>query len=210
MLSDSQLMQLSKKMNFPLEGVFFKDELPRKLKYNTGYIINLENSIDEEGNENEGSHWTCLQINKYPGGEIEPIFFDPYGAPPSENIKKCVRDTCGKYLAYNKKDIQSLMNNACGWFCCAFLHFVNTFERRSRDLYQDVDTFLELFDDLNESIDWKKNEYILKMFFQSADPKLRKEIDVIGDTNKIMGSDHKDKYGGDLMKIPIDINMMNK
>ena len=210
MLSDDQLMQLSKKMNFSLEGVFFKDELPRKLKYNTSYIINLDNSVDEEGNDNEGTHWTCLQINKYPNGRIEPIFFDPYGAQPSENIKKCVRDTCAKYLPYTKKDVQSLMNNACGWYCCAFLHFINTFEGRSRDLYLDVEAFLELFDDLNESIDWKKNEYILKMFFQSKDPKLRKEIDVIGDTNKIMESDHKDKYGGDLMKIPIDINMMNK
>ena len=42
MLTDSDLKDLSKKMDFPLAGVFFKDELPRKLEYNTGYIINLD------------------------------------------------------------------------------------------------------------------------------------------------------------------------
>jgi len=106
MLTDSQIKDLSKKMNFPLEGVFFKDELPRQLKYNTSYVINLDNSIDDEGNENEGSHWTCLQVNKYPDGKVEPIFFDPYGAPPSESIKKFVKDNCAKYLPYTTKDIQ--------------------------------------------------------------------------------------------------------
>jgi hypothetical protein len=73
MLTDTQLEELSEKMKFPLVGVFFKDELPKKIEYNKGYIINLDNSIDENGEENEGTHWTCLQVNKYPSGQIEPI-----------------------------------------------------------------------------------------------------------------------------------------
>ena len=88
MLTDTQLEDLSRKMKFPLVGVFFKDELPKKMEYNKAYIINLDDSIDEHGKENDGTHWTCLQVNKYPSGQIEPIFFDPYGSPPSENIKK--------------------------------------------------------------------------------------------------------------------------
>jgi len=32
----------------------------------------------ENGEENDGTHWTCMQVNKYPSGQIEPIFFDPY------------------------------------------------------------------------------------------------------------------------------------
>jgi hypothetical protein len=112
MLSDSQIKKLSKKMDFPLAGVFFKDELPRKLEYNKGYVINLEDGTDEEGNQNEGTHWTALQVNKYPNGIIEPIFFDPYGVAPSENIKKFVLNNCGKKLPYTEKDIQSIMNNS--------------------------------------------------------------------------------------------------
>jgi hypothetical protein len=56
MLTDTQLEQLSRKMNFPLVGVFFKDELPKKMQYNKGYIINLDDSIDENGEENDGTH----------------------------------------------------------------------------------------------------------------------------------------------------------
>jgi len=207
MLTDSQIKDLSKKMNFPLEGVFFKDELPRQLKYNTSYVINLDNSIDDEGNENEGSHWTCLQVNKYPDGKVEPIFFDPYGAPPSESIKKFVKDNCAKYLPYTTKDIQSLMNNACGFYVCAFLHYINSWEYRCKDLYDDVDMFMNYFDDLNTSIDWKKNEYILKMFFQSSDPNKRTDIDVL--SNKIMNEDEKGK-GFDLVKIPVSTKLMGK
>lgn len=205
MLTDSDLKNLSIQMNFPLAGVFFKDELPKQLEYNTGYIINLDNSIDDEGNENEGTHWTCLQVNKYPSGRVEPIFFDPYGAPPSQSIKKFVMDNTGKYLPYTEKDIQSLMNNACGFYCCALLHYINSWEHRKNDLYHDVELFLSYFDDLNKSIDWKKNEYILKHFFQTKDKTLRKPIDILSD--KITKEDTG--KGFDMMKIPVDVKMAN-
>lgn len=207
MLSDTQLEHLSRVMDFPLVGVFFKDELPRKLEYNKAYMINLDDSIDEDGNENEGTHWTCLQVNKYPSGLVEPIFFDPYGCPPSEAIKEFVMNNCSQKLPYNEKDIQSLMNNACGYFCCAFLHFVNSNQLRSKDLYTDTKMFLSLFDDLNKSIDWKKNEYVLKMFFQSNDPALRKTINVLDD-DPIVNSDTG--KGIDLVKIPVSVNLMGK
>lgn len=198
MLTDSQLYELAEKMNIPLEDVCFKDKLPKKLKYNVCYIINLEDSIDEEGNKNDGSHWTALQVNKDKEGRVSPLFFDPYGAPPSESIKAFVLDNTGKGLPYTKKDIQSLMNNACGWFCCAFLHFINAWSHRTGDIYDDAENFMNIFDDLNKSIDWKKNEYLLKMFFQSSDPKDRKEISIIADTKDIMG---QDTGGCDLGKI---------
>jgi hypothetical protein len=89
----------------------------------------------------------------------------------------------GGEMPYNKKDIQSLMNDACGWFCVAYLHFINAFPQRSGDLYDDTEGFLSLFDDLNTSCDFKKNEYILKHFFQASDPTLRKPISVEGEVN---------------------------
>ena len=206
MLTDLQLKDLSKRMNIPLEKVCFKDELPKKIAYNRSYIINLDNSIDEEGNDNEGTHWTCLQVNKYPNGKIEPFFFDPYGTQPSESIKKFVLDNTGKKLPYNTKDIQSLMNNACGYFCLALLHYINAWEHRTKDLYNDVACFLEYFDDLNTSIDWKKNEYILKMFFQSNDPTLRKEIEVITNPDEIVKQDTG--KGMDIAKIPVSMKLI--
>ena len=100
------------------------------------------------------------------------------------------------------------MNNACGFFCLAFLHFINAWDHRTKDLYDDVACFLEYFDDLNKSIDWKKNEYILKHFFQPSDPKLRKQIEVIADIKSITEQDTGN--GPDILKIPVDVNLMSK
>jgi len=198
MLTNHQIEELSKRMSFPLAGVFFKDELPNKLQYNKGYVINLQDSTDEDGKDNDGTHWTCLQVNKYPSGLIEPIFFDPYGAPPSESVKKFVKANCGKKLPYNEVDIQSLMSGACGWYVCAFLHFINSSEHRSKDLYTDVSDFIGLFDDLNKSKEFKKNEFILKHFFRSNDPAKRQDIDVItGGTSRI-------SEGTGMLKIPVE------
>jgi hypothetical protein len=38
-----------------------------------------------------------------------------------------------------------------------------------------------MFDDLNKSNDWKKNEWILSQFFQAKDPAHRREINVFAE-----------------------------
>ena len=208
-LTDVQIRDLSKRMRIPLADVCFKDELPKKLEFNKSYIVNLQDSMDENGNENEGTHWTFLQCNKNGNGSMESIFFDPYGAPPSENIKNVVKNTTNKGLPHTKKDIQSMMNNACGFYCLALGHFINASEHRSNSLYDDVNDFLELFDDLNKSVDFKKNEYILKHFFRSNDPSKRVPIDV-GEPMVNSISDQDEKGGIDAFKIPVNVNMMDK
>jgi hypothetical protein len=129
--------------------------------------------------------------------------------PPPENIKKVTEQTTGKQgLPHTDKDIQSLMNNACGYYCLALGHFINASQFRSKDLYDDVSTFLDMFDDLNKSVDFKKNEYILKHFFRSENEKLRKEIDVIAPIENIIKQD--EKGGIDMMKLPVDIKYIGK
>jgi len=204
-LTDYQIKELAHKMSIPLEDVLFKDELESPLEYNKAYIINIEDSVDEEGHPNDGTHWTYLQCNKYPNGKIESIYFDPYGAPPPESVKKAVKQTTKQNgLPYTEVDVQSLMNNACGYYCLALGHFINASQYRSNNLYTDVNDFLSLFDDLNKSIDFKKNEYVLKHFFRSSDPNLRKEIEVIAPLDKITNED--EKGGVDGFRIPVEIN----
>ena len=70
-------------------------------------------------------------------------------------------------------------------FITVVIHFINNFSHRTQNLYDDTGMFLELFDDLNTSVDFKKNEFMLKHFFQPKDPKLRKEIDVFCDVDSI-------------------------
>ena len=178
MLTDTQLQVLCRKMDIPLAGIYFKDELPRKMEVGKAYIINIQDSTDDDGRANSGTHWTCMYSTKYVNGNIEPIYFDSYGQPPPEDVKKFVRNSINKYLPFTTKDIQSLMSDVCGWYTCAFLYAVTHPRMKSGDLYQDVDTFLALFDDLTTSHDFKKNEYMLKHFFRSSDETKRHPIDI--------------------------------
>lgn len=200
MLTDAQIEDLSVKMNIPLEDIIFKDQAPKKFLFNKSYIINLDDEYNESGSLNQGSHWTCIQVNKYPNGQIQGIYFDSFGIAPPNDILDAYKRTTGKsHLPYNTKDVQSMMSNACGWYCLAFLHFINNFVGRSKDLYNDTEHFLEFFDDLNKSVDFKKNEFMLKQFFQPKDPKLRQAIDVIADPNTIYTDTNGDRL--DIMDV---------
>jgi hypothetical protein len=178
MLSNTQVEALAKRMKVPLEGVFFKSQLKEmKMKPNRSYIINLEDEFDEEGLRNDGSHYTCFQYNKYPKGVDEYVYFDSYGVcPPQE-----VLDFCGvKKMPYSEVDIQSLMNDACGWYCLAFLHFINSWEGRSKNLYYDCEHFTSLFNDLNKNTEWKYNEWLLKQFFRNPNDKTPMKMESLG------------------------------
>jgi hypothetical protein len=186
MLTNHQIEFLAEKMNVPLAYCGFKDRLPQQLQTNKAYIINLDDSVCKDtGAPSQGTHWTGLYCAEYPSGKREAMWFDSYGAPPPEIVKQRVRHSFRLGLPYNTKDIQSLMNQACGWYVLAWLHYVCAYGGRTRRLYQDTEDFLGMFQDLNVSVDWKQNEYILKLFFQPADPAERKEIEVLGDPHSI-------------------------
>jgi hypothetical protein len=181
-LTNTELISLAKRMDIPLEAVVFKSQLKdMKLKYNKSYIINLEDEFDydEEGKvlgKNSGTHYTCFQVNKYKNGKIEGVYLDPYGVAPPTDVEEFV----GFKIPYSKKQIQGSLNNACGWFCCGFLHYINSYEGRSKDLHTDAMNFTEHFEDLTESNHHLKNEWVLKHFFRSSDPTKRKPIEVEG------------------------------
>ena len=175
MLSNEDIKSLAQKMCVPLVFCDFKTQLEdERLEYNKSYIINMEDEFDTNGERNGGTHWTCFQVNKYPNGKIQPIYFDSYGKGPPQAVEKFV----GQKLPFSSKDIQSLMGDVCGYYCLAFLHFINHPDApgRTGSLYSDCETFTDMFEDLEKSCDHKKNEFILKHFFQSTDPKKRKDI----------------------------------
>jgi hypothetical protein len=202
MLTDLQIEELATRMGVPLEGVYFKNEIPKPLKCNKTYIINLQDSITDDGDENGGTHWTMFQINKIKDKYI-PFYFDSFGAPPPEVVKTAIKNQFKVYTPYTKKDIQSLMNNACGYYCLALSHYINKYKGRTGIFYDDIDDFLDMFDDLNTSIDWKKNEYILKQFFLDEEKEGRINNNVydktIEDYERII---EQDKNRIDIDKIP--------
>jgi len=178
MLTNHQIIDLAKRMRIPLTGVFFKSQLQdMKLQFNKSYIINLEDEYGSDGEQNLGSHYTCFQYNKYPDGEHKCVYWDSFGvAPPVEVLQFCKM----KEIPYNMKDVQSLMADCCGFYCLAFLHFINSWEGRSKDLYEDCEHFSSLFHDLNVEKDFKYNEFVLKLFFRSPDDKSPVSIKDVG------------------------------
>ena len=184
MLNNFQMLELAPKMGIPLIGVYFKDDLEvSQLEPNKSYIINLMDEYDEDGNSNLGSHWVALHIGKIKN-EIIPFYFDSYGIGPPEDIKNIVKKRFKKKLNYTTKNIQSMMSDACGWFCLAWLHFINKFYNRTGNILLDTSIFLDLFEDLDKSVDWKKNEFILKLFFQEPN-KHPKGLDKVFENNKM-------------------------
>jgi len=207
MLTNHQIEILAGNMNVPLEFCNFKSELPKVIKPNRAYIINLDNDTDLDGDLNGGTHWVCFQVVKYPNGKLESIYFDSFAAPPPEIVKKRIRDTFGiKFVPYNTKNIQSIVSNMCGFFCLAFLHFINHSPYRTQMLYENVETFLSLFNDLSLTNDFKHNEYTLKHFFLFKD-KPNKPVDVLDDQEKILDS-VSGTFSGlnpNDMRVPLDI-----
>jgi hypothetical protein len=213
MLTNDQIEILAGNMKVPLEFCNFKSELPKVIKPNRAYIINLDNDTDLDGDNNSGTHWVCFQIVKYPNGKLESIYFDSYGVAPPEIVSKRLKDNFGiKYVPYNTKNIQSLMSNACGYYCLAFLHFINACPYRSELLYQNVETFLSMFNDLALTNDFKQNEYVLKHFFLLKN-KPNKPVEVFDDQEKILNSvtnmNNDGTFAGvntDDMRLPMNIN----
>ena len=172
-LSDQQLHVLSKRMHFPIAGCYWKDELqPADLKQGTNYIINLESEFDDDGNPNSGSHWTCLCISKR-SGSVFPMYFDSFGLPPPQHLVDIVQKRFKKRINWTEKNIQCMVTGVCGYYVAAYLHFITAFPQKTGDILVDTALFLDLFNDLNEVSDYRKNEFILRLFFQSGDGKLR-------------------------------------
>ena len=182
MLSDKEIFQLAKMMNVPLEFCNYKDKLPQKLELNKGYIINMQSSTEDE----DGSHWTCFISVDYPLMKtVHSYYFDSFGQPPPEIVNDRIMDNYGHKPKYNTKDIQSLIADCCGYYALAFLYWITVYESTSGELYKDAKEFESLFDDLNKSRDFKKNEYVLQLFFRPASKELREKYPINLDSVKI-------------------------
>ncbi len=164
-LSDVQLTELAKKLKFNLNGIYFADEITCDDLRPGNYIINTSPQFDASDNQNPGTHWVCMVVGKREN-KIWIQYFDPFGVGPSENLKKIVEKRYKRRINYTTKNVQSIVSSVCGWFCCAYLHFLYQFPSRTKDILYDTAIYLDFWNDLSEVSDYKKNEFVLKLFFQ--------------------------------------------
>ena len=102
-LSNSDLISICIKLKMKLVGVYMKDELNNNV-IQGNYIINLQNH-----NEN-GSHWTAFIKDKN-----NIYYYDSFGVFPPQNEYDIFR-----------KESDNIESTSCGWFCIAFLYYMNT------------------------------------------------------------------------------------
>ena len=110
-LSDRDMIKILKSQKINMNGIYMKDELPQKLKKGF-YIVNLASEKDNS----RGTHWTGLYYSpKY------SYYFDSYGFVPPVEVEIKI-----KPYIYNEIDIQSYSSTACGFYCIAFIIYMNS------------------------------------------------------------------------------------
>ena len=117
-------------------GVFMKDQLPDKLERGS-YVINLQSS-----KEGGGTHWVCLYYTPN-----FSYYYDSYGfIAPLEVQNKII-----PYM-YNDLEIQDIDSTACGFYCVAFVLYLN----KKMNIEKAFMEFINLF-----GKDTERNEAIL-------------------------------------------------
>jgi hypothetical protein len=105
--------------------VYMKDELPLTLKRGF-YVINLKSST-----VGSGTHWTALYYNSK-----HSYYFDPFGFIAPTEVEQKLNE-----YTFNNKQIQNLKSTACGYYCIAFIIFMNKRKNKKVGFIIFVDEF---------------------------------------------------------------------
>ena len=138
MLTNFDLEKLCHEYKVPIHAVVMKNELPPKVK-DGNYIVNLQSST-----QGDGTHWTGLIVEKK-----NALFFDPFGAEPSQEIVDFIKKRKDCTLGYTSRDIQDLTSHNCGYFCLAFLLHL----KDCTDLFDAANEFVNTFDNISKNND---------------------------------------------------------
>lgn len=167
MLSNFEIEDLAKRMSIPVAGIYSKDRLPKVLQERKAYIVNIEDSHDEDGNGLPGSHWTAFIVLPQ-SDKLYCFYFDSFGFGEPAELTKIVKSSkrIDRIVASRKQIQDDEVSAMCGWFCLAWLHFMlkdGDGKFFNTDLFNRYNDFLSLF----EKNDLAANDEILKRFFQA-------------------------------------------
>jgi len=168
MTSNYDLERMAKRYKIPLTSVLSKDQLSRpdlirKLKNMSTFnlILNLQDSVNDNGEANLGTHWVCLSKlnNTY-------LYFDSYGFPPPIEVSNLAHIDNIRNIIYTEKQIQKLNTEMCGQYCLMFLDYVQSGLRKGkkRDIKSIVNDFVNEFNN-NPSDSDKKLKVLMREYF---------------------------------------------
>jgi len=142
--SNLQLIQFAAQHNLPLNGVFSRDEIPRRLT-NGGYIINMDDAMGV------GTHWICLYIEGR-----RAAYFDSFGVEPPLEIIAALKPY--KYV-WNRKVIQNPASGYCGLYCLVFIFIMHSMRNNRPKLDERLKAFQDMW-----SGDVEHNLRVLRYF----------------------------------------------
>lgn len=144
-LSDRDLIFLNTAFNLRINHIGVQNEFITKRANQGNYIINI--------NSGGMGHWVALNIK----GD-EATYFDSYGIPPPPQVIKFIKSNKLK-MTWNINDIQDYAGIECGFYCVAFIHYMNT------HTHGDVRDFTALFKN-----DTRSNHTILRAYLKRYMP----------------------------------------
>jgi len=144
MISNFELEELASMRGIDLIGVYSKDALPDKKRAGS-YIINMQNE-DDGG----GTHWISFII--FEDGKC--CYFDSFGVYMPDDILYWL--SIFQPIAINKRQIQDMKSEMCGYFCLAFIEFFKNFDLKHDDVFEKYDDYINAF-----STDLKTNDKIV-------------------------------------------------
>lgn len=184
----NELLQPLEKYGFL--GVIMADQVSALKNLNPqkrgSFIMNLDPSVDKDGNINEGTHWVAIfwdLRHKHEGDYLIPtkrcclnqglFYYDPFGRPPQDAVLEQLKELMDKIMKkfninyeiffwYNDIQQQDSKSYECGYFASNWL--INMYEGKNiADPIQNM-TKEELYDFEKKEIE--KNEENIDKFKQ--------------------------------------------
>lgn len=146
-LSNFDLVELCKRIGVKINGIYLKDQLPTKAKKGN-YIINLDSSYTGK----RGTHWVGLICGK----KDTVVYFDPFGVPPAEEIKKFIKTSYQRHY-WNNEIIQDIESDLCGYYVIAHFNYI---KNSNKDILESTQNYIDIFLE-----DTEKNDKILRDYF---------------------------------------------
>jgi len=141
-LSNTELEKIANKMKLPLNNIIMRDEANNINDYGF-YIINLDKS------KGKGTHWTSLYYHP-----LKSYYFDSFGFIPPKEIEEIIIP-----YNHNDKDIQDYDSDACGYYCIAFIKFLN--DKQNKEMA--FNEFIRLFSKKTTDNDNILEEYLVSI-----------------------------------------------
>jgi len=151
-LQVENLLRLDCNLSTTFEGVFASDRLPKFSDLKSALVLNFDPIT------RPGSHWVAIYVDNGVGE-----YFDSYGeAPFIDHFLNFLKQNCRTWN-YNKKELQALDSDVCGYYCIWFLS-----ERaRGKSMHKIIYKF---------SNDLKKNDVIVKKQVEARFGKIKESI----------------------------------